>query len=268
MADTPRSFVSCDVMSKTPPSALDGPHAVDLVWLISAASSPVKVASGWARLRPRAVVKLRPDDADPSSSSPSASRSAPSATTSAYGNANPSVTWLHLPPRDEHAARGRAVRRRGTARPQAPRVRGLAEAPSERAWARLAARPSIARRLSGQGRLEALRAYRPQRTVSRPASASARDARRPTSASCAPSPRRCPDGRLTCTAYARARAGHPEWPTRNTLTTAFGSWERALAAAGLGSRASPWRRARKLARSAANGGWTPMLGSRHCSNGA
>ena len=55
-----------------------------------------------------------------------------------------------------------------------------------------------------------------------------------------------PDGRLTCTAYARARGGHPEWPTRNTLTTAFGSWERALAAAGLGSRASPWRRARKL----------------------
>ncbi len=55
------------------------------------------------------------------------------------------------------------------------------------------------------------------------------------------------DGRLTCTAYARARAGHPEWPTRNTLTMAFGGWERALAAAGLGSRVSAWRRARKLA---------------------
>ena len=34
-----------------------------------------------------------------------------------------------------------------------------------------------------------------------------------------------PDGRLTCTAYAHARASHPEWPTRNTLALAFGSWE-------------------------------------------
>ena len=54
-----------------------------------------------------------------------------------------------------------------------------------------------------------------------------------------------PDAKLTCTAYARARAGHPEWPTRNTLTLAFGTRERALAAAGLGSRASAWRRARE-----------------------
>jgi hypothetical protein len=53
-----------------------------------------------------------------------------------------------------------------------------------------------------------------------------------------------PDGKLTCTAYAQARAGHPEWPTRNTLTLAFGTWEQALAAAGLGARASVWRRAR------------------------
>jgi hypothetical protein len=53
-----------------------------------------------------------------------------------------------------------------------------------------------------------------------------------------------PAGRLTCTAYAHARASHPEWPTRNTLALAFGSWEQALGAAGLGARASPWRRAR------------------------
>jgi hypothetical protein len=52
-----------------------------------------------------------------------------------------------------------------------------------------------------------------------------------------------PDAPLTCTAYARARAGHPEWPTRNTLTAAFGSWKEALAAAGRGARASAWRRA-------------------------
>jgi hypothetical protein len=53
-----------------------------------------------------------------------------------------------------------------------------------------------------------------------------------------------PDGRLTCTAYAHARASHPEWPTRNTLSLAFGSWEQALGAAGLGARASSWRRRR------------------------
>jgi hypothetical protein len=53
-----------------------------------------------------------------------------------------------------------------------------------------------------------------------------------------------PDAPLTCTAYGQVRAGHPEWPTRNTLTMAFGSWEAALVAAGLGARASRWRRAR------------------------
>jgi hypothetical protein len=52
------------------------------------------------------------------------------------------------------------------------------------------------------------------------------------------------DGRLTCTAYTHARASHPEWPTRNTLAQAFGSWEQALGAAGLGARASSWRRDR------------------------
>ena len=53
-----------------------------------------------------------------------------------------------------------------------------------------------------------------------------------------------PDGKLTCTAYGHARERHPEWPTRNTLALAFGSWEQALAAAGLGARASAWRSAR------------------------
>jgi hypothetical protein len=53
-----------------------------------------------------------------------------------------------------------------------------------------------------------------------------------------------PDGKLTCTAFAHAREGRPEWPTRNTLALAFGTWEQALAAAGLASRASAWRSAR------------------------
>jgi hypothetical protein len=48
-----------------------------------------------------------------------------------------------------------------------------------------------------------------------------------------------PDGRLTCTAYTHARASHPEWPTRNTLALAFGTWSRRCAAAGLGAAGQP-----------------------------
>jgi LAGLIDADG endonuclease len=40
--------------------------------------------------------------------------------------------------------------------------------------------------------------------------------------------------------YELARSRHPEWPTRNTITLAFGSWAEALRAAGLGSRGSDW----------------------------
>lgn len=47
------------------------------------------------------------------------------------------------------------------------------------------------------------------------------------------------DGRLSTNAYKRARERHPEWPTRNTIARAFGSWSAALGAAGLG----PLRRA-------------------------
>jgi DNA-binding MarR family transcriptional regulator len=47
-----------------------------------------------------------------------------------------------------------------------------------------------------------------------------------------------PDGPLTCTAYTRARRCHAEWPTRNTITLAFGSWAQALRKAGLAARLS------------------------------
>jgi hypothetical protein len=46
------------------------------------------------------------------------------------------------------------------------------------------------------------------------------------------------DGPLTCTMYSCVRKAHPEWPTRNTITTAFGGWAQALRAAGLESRMS------------------------------
>jgi hypothetical protein len=53
-----------------------------------------------------------------------------------------------------------------------------------------------------------------------------------------------PDGMLTATTYAQARERHPEWPTRNTIASAFGGWARALEAAGLGSRVSGRARGR------------------------
>ena len=41
-------------------------------------------------------------------------------------------------------------------------------------------------------------------------------------------------GPLSCTRYTAARA--PDWPTRNTVARAFGSWDAALRAAGLEDR--------------------------------
>jgi hypothetical protein len=53
-----------------------------------------------------------------------------------------------------------------------------------------------------------------------------------------------PVGKLTATAYERARERHPDWPTRNTIAAAFGGWARALEAAGLGSRVTDRARSR------------------------
>jgi hypothetical protein len=40
-------------------------------------------------------------------------------------------------------------------------------------------------------------------------------------------------GPLSCNAYSRARVRNPNWPNRNTLARAFGSWALALDAAGV-----------------------------------
>jgi hypothetical protein len=45
-------------------------------------------------------------------------------------------------------------------------------------------------------------------------------------------------GSLSATAYERARERHPEWPTRNTIAAAFGSWAAALEAASVGAPVS------------------------------
>jgi hypothetical protein len=52
------------------------------------------------------------------------------------------------------------------------------------------------------------------------------------------------DGPLSCGAYAAARADHPDWPTRNTIAEAFGTWHDALRSAGLAARAARARPSR------------------------
>ena len=44
------------------------------------------------------------------------------------------------------------------------------------------------------------------------------------------------DGPLTGPTYSTARAANPEWPTRNTIAAAFGTWAGALEASGLDER--------------------------------
>lgn len=47
------------------------------------------------------------------------------------------------------------------------------------------------------------------------------------------------EGPLSCGAYAETRRWrHPDWPTRNTIAEAFGSWHNALRSAGLAGRAA------------------------------
>jgi hypothetical protein len=92
-------------------------------------------------------------------------------------------------------------------------------------------------------RLAALRAYRPA-PVPFAATEPAREARQAYIDVLRAFADEVPAGRLTCTAYTLARASHPEWPTRNTLTVAFGTWQQALGAAGVGARASSWQRDR------------------------
>ena len=191
----------------------------------------------WAEAaRGRQAAPRRPRD--PASSSPSASASGPSATI--LRTATP-TRWL----RGSSAPTTRSARRSASSRPLSYAVASAAS--SKR----------------GGSALPRTRADADRR---RAADRGARTGRCDRHGRCAPSARRrscwprgsrpgreayidvlrafadeVPDGRLTCTAYAHARASHPEWPTRNTLALAFGSWEQALGAAGLGARASSWR---------------------------
>jgi hypothetical protein len=49
---------------------------------------------------------------------------------------------------------------------------------------------------------------------------------------------RASEGKLSATDYMRWRRNHPDAPNRNTIAREFGSWHRALVAAGVGDRAA------------------------------
>jgi LAGLIDADG endonuclease len=108
---------------------------------------------------------------------------------------------------------------------------------------------AIAEAIIGQGPLDALlvdesrralahaTAYRPPRTPLRtdPGLSAARSAYLQVLRQWANSV----DGPLSCGAYASARRGeHPDWPKRETIAEAFGSWYDALGAAGFAARAA------------------------------
>jgi hypothetical protein len=227
---------------KSPPPAMDGPTEEILAYFGGFFSG--EGCLRLAGLQPRAVVKLRRDDRAILELFERHFGLGKVRDRPAYGGDNESVTWL-VCATDDLAAAVRlfeAAELRGRKRREFEVWREAAE---ERAFARVAGRRwDRARVQRVADRLAALRRYRhPRHSVAVAQTAgAARDARRAYIEVLRAFADELPDAKLTCTAYARARAGHPEWPTRNTLARAFGTWDEALAAAGLGSRASAWRR--------------------------
>jgi hypothetical protein len=241
MADDDSALHQVRRYVKSPLPAFDGPTPDLLAYLGGFFSG--EGCFGLSGLRPRAVVKLRRDDRVILELFAERFGIGTVRDHSAYGNPNPSVTWLICANGDMGAAVRvfEAAVLRGRKRREFEVWREAAE---ERVWARIARRPVDRTRLERAGdRLAALRTYRPP-PESFTASEPARNARQAYVEVLRAFADELPDGKLTCTGYTHTRASHPEWPTRNTLALAFGSWEQALGAAGLGARASPWRRDR------------------------
>jgi hypothetical protein len=223
---------------KSPPLALDGPAEALLAYLGGFFSG--EGCFGLSRLRPSAVVKVRRDDRAILELFASHFGLGKVRNIPAYGGANPSAIWVIGATGELGAAVGlfEAAQLRGRKRREFEVWREAAE---ERVFARLAGRRWDRTRVEHvAGRLTALREYRepPDPVGPAGAEAAARDARRAYIGVLRAFADEVPAGKLTCTAYVHARGRHAEWPTRNTLARAFGSWEQALAAAGLGSRAA------------------------------
>jgi hypothetical protein len=232
----------------SPPPAFDGPAPDVLAYFGGFFSG--EGCFGLNGLRPRAVIKVRRDDRSILELFAEHFGLGVVREQRAYGNPNPSATWM-ICATDELAPAVRlfeAAELRGRKRREFEVWR---EAAHECAFAKVAGRRWDRSRVRTVAeRLTALRVYRPPPDV--------------VAASPAPDPSdeprsaylqvlqsfaaEVPEAMLTATAYAQVRERHPEWPTRNTVASAFGGWARALEAAGLGSRVTD--RARSRARRA------------------
>jgi LAGLIDADG DNA endonuclease family protein len=224
-----------------PPAAIDGPADAMLAYLGGFFSG--EGSFGLSGLQPRAVIKLRRDDRSILELFEAHFSIGRVRDRASCGGGNPAVTWLICATDELQTAVSvfEAAQLRGRKRREFEVWRRAAK---ERAAARSAGRrwscdrvALIARRLSE------LRAYRPQsEDISKPDAA--RDARITYAGVLRTFAAEVIDRPLTCSAYAEARKRHPEWPTRNTIALAFGTWDAGLRAVGLGSRASSWARAR------------------------
>jgi hypothetical protein len=228
----------------SPPRAFDGPAPDVLAYFGGFFSG--EGCFGLSGLIPRAVIKVRRDDRPILELFAEQFGLGVVRERRAYGNANPSATWM-ICATDELAPAVRlfeAAELRGRKRREFEVWR---EAAHERAFAKVGGRPWDRSRMRAVAeQLTALRVYRPSPDVL--AAAGAPD---PTDGSHSAYLRvlqsfaaEVPEGMLTATTYAQARERHPEWPTRNTIASAFGGWARALEAAGLGSRVSGRARGR------------------------
>jgi MarR family transcriptional regulator, transcriptional regulator for hemolysin len=219
----------------TPPPALDGPDEALLAYF--GGFFTAEGSFGLSGLQPRAVIKLRRDDRSILELFARRFELGVVRDHVAYGDDNPSVTWLVCAARDLASAicLFEASQLRGRKRREFEVWR---EAAHERASARLVRRRWDRARVEDvAARLRALRPYRRPAGIAKVARSDAEhDARSAYADVLRAFAAEMPDGALTCTAYARARESHPEWPMRNTITLAFGGWASALRAAGLGSR--------------------------------
>jgi hypothetical protein len=229
---------------KSPLPALEGP-STDLLAYFGGFFSG-EGSFGLSGLAPRAVIKLRQDDRPILELFAARFSLGTVCDIPAYENANPSVMWT-ICATDQLA---RAVRLFEGAQLRGRKRREFAvwrDAAHERALAKIEGRRwDRARVAAAAGRLTALRTYEPPRDPVRARSSdeTKHAAHRAHTEVLRAFAAEEADGQVTATAYMRARERHQEWPTRNTIASAFGGWARALEAAGLGSRVTDRARSR------------------------
>jgi hypothetical protein len=158
--------------------------------------------------------------------------------TGAYRTSRPAAAW-NVHRRDEMPHAVELLERCGL------RGRKLREFDVWREAALEVAKPRVRRSQltidDAEARMSAIRTYRAPTAL--PAQTDHRERRSNAYLEILRTAAKMTNGQLTSTAYHRARLAHPDWPTRNTIAAAFGSWAAALGSAGLAHRCSSRARA-------------------------